>query len=89
MGLELVVRDIRHASNTVSAFYLPPGLKAGAVQERLRTEFGVNLAGGQGELAGQILRLGHLGFVHQPELEEALAALRSVVSPVVVAVQGG
>jgi aspartate aminotransferase-like enzyme len=89
MGLELVVRDPRHASNTVSAFYLPPGLTAGAVQERLRTEFGVNLAGGQGALAGQILRLGHLGFVHQPELEEALAALRAVVSPVAVTVQGG
>ena len=84
IGLELVVRDPARASNTVTAFYLPPGLEARTVQERLRTEFGVNLAGGQGALAGRVLRLGHLGFVHQPELEAALEAVRTVLSPVAV-----
>jgi aspartate aminotransferase-like enzyme len=84
IGLELVVRDPARASNTVTAFYLPPDREARAVQERLRAEFDVNLAGGQGALAGQVLRLGHLGFVHQPELEEALDAVRAVLSPVAI-----
>lgn len=84
LGLELVPRDPARASNTVTAFYLPDGVAAGEVQERLRAA-GVRLAGGQGALAGRVLRLGHLGFVHRPELEEAIAAVARALEPARVA----
>jgi aspartate aminotransferase-like enzyme len=85
LGLSLVPRDPARASNTVTAFYLPDGVEAGPLQRRLRDEFGVSLAGGQGSLTGKILRIGHLGYVHELELEEALSALRAVLAPVTVA----
>ena len=84
LGLELVPRDRARASNTVTAFYLPDGVAAKDVQDRLRVA-GVRLAGGQGALAGRVLRLGHLGFVHRPELEEAVDALARALQPAGVA----
>jgi len=84
LGCRLLVKDEARASNTVTAFWLPPGADAGSVQRRLRQEFGVNLAGGQGPLSGKILRIGHLGYVHQPELSEALDGLRAVLEPAAV-----
>jgi aspartate aminotransferase-like enzyme len=85
LGLPLVPRDPSRASNTVTAFFLPEGVEAGPLQRRLRDEYQVNLAGGQGALAGRVLRIGHLGYVHEPELEEALSALRAVLAPAHVA----
>ncbi|MGF2075358.1 hypothetical protein ACQUFC_17820, partial [Enterococcus casseliflavus] len=58
---------------------------ANLVQRRLRDEFEVHLAGGQGELAGRILRLGHLGYVQEADLAEALDALKAVLTPAGVA----
>ena len=81
MGLRLLVADEARASDTVTAFWLPDGVDAKPVQRRLQEEFGVNLAGGQGDLAGRILRIGHLGYVQQAELDEALGALRQVLAP--------
>jgi aspartate aminotransferase-like enzyme len=80
MGLDLLVRDEARASNTVTAFWLPEGIEAGPLQRRLREEYGINLAGGQGALAGRVLRIGHLGYVHEPELAEALRALNAVLT---------
>ena len=80
MGLKLLVKDERRASDTVTAFWLPEGVEAGALQRRLLDEYGVNLAGGQGNLTGRVLRIGHLGYVHEPELAEALDALSEVLA---------
>jgi aspartate aminotransferase-like enzyme len=84
MGLRLLVQDEARASDTVTAFWLPEGVDGKQVQRRLLDEFGVNLAGGQGNLIGKILRIGHLGYVGQSELAEALGALRAVLGPVPV-----
>jgi aspartate aminotransferase-like enzyme len=80
MGLQLLVKDEARASDTVTAFWLPEGTDALALQRRLREEHGVNLAGGQGSLAGKVLRIGHLGYVHEQELAEALGALRTALT---------
>lgn len=85
IGLRTVCLDPARASNTVTAFKLPEGVEAAALQRRLREEFDVNLAGGQGALAGRVLRIGHLGYVEQPELAEALGALRAALVPAAVA----
>jgi aspartate aminotransferase-like enzyme len=34
------------------------------------------LAGGQGSLSGKIFRIGHMGWVDEPELQAALHALQ-------------
>ena len=47
--------------------------------EVLRAQYGVVLAGGQGELSGQILRIGHMGHVAIADLDEAADALKQVL----------
>ena len=61
MGFELFA-DPAHASDTVTAAWLPDGVEwADAQPGDARAE--LVLAGGQGKLAGRILRIGHLGAV--------------------------
>jgi aspartate aminotransferase-like enzyme len=67
------------ASDTVTAFWLPEGMNDEETMEQLRAVYGVVLAGGQGELAGQILRIGHMGHVTEAEIDEALAAVKQVL----------
>ena len=55
-----------------------PGDQLSAVHDLLgqvRAE-GVVLSGGQGALAGEIFRIGHLGQIDEADVDEILAALR-------------
>jgi aspartate aminotransferase-like enzyme len=79
LGLELFA-DERHASNTVTAVKVPQGIEWPALSKLMREKHGVVLAGGQGKLAGQIFRIGHLGWVRDEDLTGALDALRSALS---------
>ena len=49
---------------------------AKALLRSLEERHGVVLAGGQGRLEGQIIRIGHMGWVGQDELAAALRALQ-------------
>jgi aspartate aminotransferase-like enzyme len=80
LGLRLVPVDERRASDTVTAFWLPAGMNDEETMEVLRSRYNVVLAGGQGELAGQILRIGHMGHVSEAEIDEALGALKQVLA---------
>ena len=74
-GLELFA-DQAHASNTVTAIKMPAGVAWPDLSRRLREEHGVVLAGGQGPLGGKIFRIGHLGWVQDGELKQAVDALK-------------
>jgi aspartate aminotransferase-like enzyme len=54
--------DRRYASDTVTAVWLPDGVEWKAFDADLRAR-GLVAAGGQGNLAGKIFRIGHLGDV--------------------------
>jgi aspartate aminotransferase-like enzyme len=60
----------------VTTAYVPDGVDAKALLRALEERHGVVLAGGQGRLEGQIIRIGHMGWVHQDELAAALRALQ-------------
>jgi aspartate aminotransferase-like enzyme len=81
LGLSLLA-DERWASNTVTAFKIPPGVDPGALLQRLQSDHGVVLATGQGSLAGKILRIGHLGYCTEEDISQVLDALRSVLPKV-------
>ncbi len=94
LGLQLFA-DPRHASDTVTAVRVPEGVDARELLRRLRTDHGVVVAGGQGRLAGRIIRIGHMGYVQQTQvtaavraLEEVLPALGHRVEPGAVAAGG-
>jgi len=80
LGLKLVPVDERFASNTVTAVWWPEGVDAKALSKRAREEFGVVLGGGQGKLEGKIFRVGHLGYVSQRDVEQALDVVEKLLT---------
>ena len=74
MGLRLVAPE-GYRSNTVTAVHSPfpdeTGLKAFLTS--LRTEHGLVLAGGQGQLTGKVFRVGHLGMIEERDAYHILA----------------
>src|SRR5215207_1384742 len=71
-----LLADPEHASPTVTTAYVPDAIDANELLQALRTRHGVVLAGGQGSLDGRIIRVAHLGWFDQDDLDEALLALR-------------
>jgi aspartate aminotransferase-like enzyme len=78
LGLELLAADAC-ASNTVTAVKLPSGVDGKEFVRRLRAEHGVEVAGGQGPLAGKIFRVAHMGFVTKRDLEEVIEGLAAIL----------
>ncbi len=63
------------ASNTVTAIVAPAAIGAKAITKALRENEATVIAGGQERLDGQIIRVGHLGFVHEPDMAACMDAL--------------
>jgi aspartate aminotransferase-like enzyme len=63
-----------HASKTVTAAWLPEGVEWAALNKQMRSH-GLVVAGGQDRLAGQILRVGHLGDVSSADVAEAIEVI--------------
>jgi aspartate aminotransferase-like enzyme len=62
-------------SDSVTAFLPPPNVTAGQLLEMLRRDYGVEAQGGQAHLADRLVRLGHMGWVHEPDIRQAVAAI--------------
>ena len=74
LGLELFANP-SVASNTVTAIKAPESVGAKAITKALRENEGTVIAGGQERLDGQIIRIGHLGYVHEPDMVACMDAL--------------
>ena len=72
MGLSLVSSA---PASALTAFYPPPGIRATEIIQTLQERFGIIVAGGQGELKGKILRIGHLGYFDLVDVLSVLSAL--------------
>jgi len=70
--------DPAYASPTVTALVPPDGISADDVVRTLRERFGIEINDGQGKLKGHIVRVGHMGWVHEPELQRTIEALSAV-----------
>ncbi len=82
LGFRLVARSEAHASNSVTAAYVPEGVDAAALIKTVRSEFNVEVQGGQAELAGKIIRVAHMGYVSDRDMAEALGAIRAALARV-------
>ncbi|HET6274832.1 MAG TPA: alanine--glyoxylate aminotransferase family protein [Candidatus Cybelea sp.] len=78
MGFTLVSRPGAH-SPTIVAAYPPEGVDPKRLLKDVREKHGVVLAGGQGELAGKIVRFGTMGDVGEAEVLGALDAIECEV----------
>ena len=61
LGLTLFAKDPAVRSDTVTAVRAPAGIDERALRAHARAESGVMLSGGQGDLAGTVLQIGHMG----------------------------
>ncbi|HKC72843.1 MAG TPA: alanine--glyoxylate aminotransferase family protein [Chloroflexota bacterium] len=79
LGLDLFA-DPDHFSPSVTAVCVPDGVDASRLLRAARDTYGVVFAGGQGALSGRIIRIGHLGWVSQADIDAALDALAASLS---------
>jgi aspartate aminotransferase-like enzyme len=79
MGFSLFPIDESYCSNTVTAINVPEGIDGQELRKQTRSR-GVVFAGGQGKLSSSIFRIGHLGYIPNAEIDEALAVLREVAT---------
>jgi len=77
LGLTLFA-DPAHYSNTVTAANLPEGFKASKVLDELRTKY--DIIGGASKAPGvEVIRIGHMGWVNDQEIDEVCAALGKIL----------
>jgi aspartate aminotransferase-like enzyme len=76
LGLALFVPEDSYASKAITAVATPD---AEAIRSLMNKHYDISVAGGQDELKGQIIRIGHLGFVSERDILTALAALEGAL----------
>ena len=74
-----LVPDPEVASDTVTAVRLPAGTDGAKFNAKVLADHNVVLGGGQGDLTGKIFRIGHMGWVVQEHIDEALEAAAAVL----------
>ena len=78
MNLELFTKKSQTAGLT--AIHFPKGIDGGKLLSRLKDEFGIWIAGGQGAMKGKIMRIGHMGYIGKPHLSAGFEALDTVLA---------
>jgi aspartate aminotransferase-like enzyme len=77
MGLRLFSE---RPSFSVTPVWVPEGVSWKSLQDALKTENGITVAGGQGEFRGRIFRIAHLGYYDELDMVSVVAALeRSLI----------
>ncbi len=73
IGLELFAGA--NSSNVLTAIKAPKGIDVDKIIKKLRDETGVTFTGGQDEMKGKMIRIGHMGYVNDFDVIIAIAAL--------------
>jgi aspartate aminotransferase-like enzyme len=76
-------------SATVTSALLMPGLDVSTFRKLLRTKYGVVIAGGQGKMAGRMIRVGHLGAVTDGDVIQVLWAMERALEELDIAPADG
>jgi alanine-glyoxylate transaminase/serine-glyoxylate transaminase/serine-pyruvate transaminase len=79
-GLEILCRDPKYYSSTITAVLLPPGHDADRFREIALDRFNISYGMGLGKIAGKVFRIGHLGDVNETWMLGALAATEMALS---------
>jgi serine---pyruvate transaminase len=88
MGLELFSPD-EERSAVVTAILTPEGADARELVLALRDRLGITLAGGHGELAARLFRIGHIGWFDVFDITAALAAVELVLADMGAPIERG
>jgi serine---pyruvate transaminase len=66
----------------LSAVRMPPGIDSTAVVRVMHDRWGITVADGEARLKGNIVRIGHLGYVSEDDVDRAVQALGAAVEEV-------
>lgn len=77
MGLKFLPQSI---SESVTAFYLPEGFDSQKMRTALERDFNITIMGGQDQLKGKILRIGHMGYIENEDQIRLMVALQNVLT---------
>ena len=75
--------------NVLTSLRVPQGVDGKKLIQRLREEYGVSIAGGQGDLAGKIIRLAHMGYMDRFDVLVGLSALEMMLQDMGAAIELG
>jgi alanine-glyoxylate transaminase/serine-glyoxylate transaminase/serine-pyruvate transaminase len=73
-GLEVLCRDPKYYSSSITAILLPEGQNADRFREVALESFDISYGTGLGKLAGKVFRIGHLGDTNDATMIGALGA---------------
>ncbi len=79
IGLELVVKEDKDASNSITSILPPDGITVPDIRKVIKEDFDIVVANGQNELKDKIFRMGTLGFVCDRDLISAVGALEATL----------
>lgn len=78
MGLELYGEN--GYSDTVTVFKVPEGMTADEILTRMKNEYNIMIAGSFDVLAGEVIRIGHMGEnANDEDVEATLNALKNII----------
>ncbi len=72
-GLKLCAAEPRWHSDTVSAIYVPEGVNSADVVKHAYERYNMSLGVGLSKVAGKVFRIGHLGWLNEIMVLQALA----------------
>lgn len=77
-------------SNTVTVFQIPGGVTAADILKMMREDHNILLAGSFDVMAGEVIRIGHMGYnCTEENMKETLAALDSTLKKLGVELKAG
>lgn len=76
LGLEIFAKS---PCNVLTSVTVPQGIDGKKLVKRLREEYGVSIAGGQGALVGKIFRLAHMGYMGRFDVIIAISAIEMML----------
>lgn len=78
LGLKLYA-DPACASASLTAVRPPDGTTASELRDAIRRDSGIEVAVGQGVEREAVIRIGHMGWTHGPELDATVESIRRVI----------
>jgi aspartate aminotransferase-like enzyme len=55
-------------SSSVTALLTPPSVDGAKIRDRLESEYNITVMGGQDQLKGKVIRIGHLGYITDEDM---------------------
>lgn len=77
IGLKLFAAD---PADSVTAFSVPAGVDESALRKTMKERYGFQIAGGQGDMKGKIIRFSHMGYVDAFDTLGMISALEMTLA---------